>query len=51
VYFDELSAFATSGLPRLTDGTPTTMVDASGRTLAVPERLTDFTFKVLYSGS
>jgi hypothetical protein len=51
VYFDELSAFATSGQPRLTDGIPTTMVDTSGRTLAVPERLTDFTFKVVYRGS
>jgi hypothetical protein len=51
VYFDELSAFATSGQPRLTDGTPTTMVDFNGTTLAVPERLTDFTFKVVYSGS
>jgi len=27
------------------------MVDTSGRTLAVPERLTDFTFKVIYRGS
>jgi hypothetical protein len=51
VYFDELSAFATSGQPRLTDGTPTTMVDFNGTTLAVPERLTDFTFKVVYRGS
>lgn len=51
VYFDELTAFATSGTPRLTDGLPTTMVDSNGRTLAVPERLTDFTFKVVYRGS
>jgi len=51
VYFDELTAFATSGTPRLTDGVPTTMVDSNGRTLAVPERLTDFTFKVVYRGS
>ena len=50
VYFDELSAFATSGTPRLTDGLPTTMVDSNGRTLAVPQRLTDFTFKVIYRG-
>ena len=47
VYFDELSAFATSGTPRLTDGVPTTMVDSNGSTLAQPERLTDFTFKVI----
>jgi Peptidase A4 family len=51
VYFDELTAFATSGTPRLTDGLPTTMVDSNGKTLAVPERLTDFTFKVVYRGS
>jgi hypothetical protein len=50
VYFDELSAFATSGTPKLTDGEPTTMVDSNGRTLAVPQRLTDFTFKVIYRG-
>jgi hypothetical protein len=50
VYFDELQAFATSGTPRLTDGVPTTMVDSNGSTLAVPQRLTDFTFKVIYRG-
>jgi hypothetical protein len=47
VYFDELSAFATSGHPRLVDGTPTSMVERTGATLATPQRLTDFTFKVL----
>jgi hypothetical protein len=47
VYFDELSAFATSGTPRLTNGVPTTMVDSTGSTLARPEKLTDFTFKVI----
>jgi hypothetical protein len=50
VYFDELLAFATSGTPRLTDGVPTTMVDSNGSTLAEPQRLTDFTFKVIYRG-
>jgi hypothetical protein len=50
VYFDEIIAFATSGTPRLTDGVPTTMVDSNGSTLAVPLRLTDFTFKVIYRG-
>ena len=50
VYFDELNAFATSGHPRLTDGLSTTMVGSNGRTLAVPQRLTDFTFKVIYRG-
>ena len=38
VYFDELSAFATSGTPRLTDGLPTTMINSNGKTLAVPQR-------------
>ena len=47
VYFDELNAFATSGTPRLTDGAPTTMVELNGPPLARPERLTDFTFKVI----
>jgi hypothetical protein len=47
VYFDELTAFATSGTPRLTNGLPTTMVDANGSALARPEKLTDFTFKVI----
>jgi hypothetical protein len=51
VYFDEISAFATNGQPRLTDGVPTTMVDFNGSTLAVPQRLTDFTFKVIYRGN
>lgn len=50
VYFDDLTAFATSGTPRLTDGLATTMIDSSGRTLAVPQRLTDSTFKVIYRG-
>lgn len=50
VYFDEIQAFATNGTPRLTDGVPTTMVDSNGSTLAVPQRLTDFTFKVIYRG-
>jgi Peptidase A4 family len=47
VYFDELSAFATSGTPRLTDGVATTMVDSNGSTLATPQRLTDFMFKII----
>jgi hypothetical protein len=50
VYFDELNAFATGGTPKLVNGTPTSMVDSSGATLAVPESLTDFTFRVLYKG-
>lgn len=47
VYFDELTAFATSGTPRLTDGVATAMVDSAGATLARPEKLTDFTFRVI----
>jgi Peptidase A4 family len=47
VYFDELSAFATAGQPRLPNGGATTMVDLNGTTLARPEKLTDFTFRIL----
>lgn len=47
VYFDELVAFATAGQPRLTDGVATAMVDLDGSPLARPEKLTDFTFRVL----
>ena len=47
VYFDELTAFATSGTPRLLDGAPTTMVERNGAPIAQPQRLTDFTFKVI----
>jgi len=50
VYFDEIQAFAPNGTPRLTDGAPTTMVDSNGSTLAEPQRLTDFTFRVTYRG-
>jgi hypothetical protein len=49
VYFDELSAFATSGQPRFLDGVPTTMVERNGSTLATPQRLTDFTFKAVHA--
>jgi hypothetical protein len=50
VYFDELVAFSTSGQRLLTDGVPTTMVDANGSTLAIPQRISDFAFKVIYRG-
>ena len=50
VYFDELVAFTTSGTRLLTNGVPTTMVDSNGSTLAIPQRLNDFTFKVIYRG-
>jgi len=50
VYFDEVVAYSTNGTRFLTDGVPTTMVDASGSTLAIPQRLNDFAFKVIYRG-
>jgi hypothetical protein len=50
VYFDEVLAFTTSGTRLLTDGVPTTMVDSNGSTLAIPQRLNDFAFKVIYRG-
>lgn len=50
VYFDEILAFTTNGTRLLTDGEPTTMVDSSGSTLAIPQRLNDFAFKVIYRG-
>jgi hypothetical protein len=48
VYFDELSAFTTSGTRLLTDGAATAMVD-NGATLARPFRLNDFAFKIVRS--
>jgi hypothetical protein len=45
VYFDELSAFTTSGTRRLVDGAATSMVD-NGVTLARPVRLNDFAFRI-----
>ncbi len=47
VYFDELTAFSPNGNRFLTNGTPTTMVDTNGTTLATPHRITDFLFKIL----
>jgi hypothetical protein len=47
VYFDELSSFATAGQPRLPNGGATTMTDLNGAALARPEKLTDFTFRVI----
>jgi hypothetical protein len=51
VYFDEISAYSTSGHQSLLAGGAITMVDRNGRTLATPVRLTDYAFKVLYAGS
>ncbi len=45
VYFDELSAFTTSGTRLLVNGTATSMVD-NGVTLARPIRLNDFAFRI-----
>ena len=48
VYFDEISAYTTSGPQSLTSGDAITMVDQNGRVLARPVRLTDFTFKTVF---
>ena len=45
VYFDELTAFTTSGTRQLVDGIATSMVD-NGVTLARPVRLNDFAFRI-----
>jgi hypothetical protein len=50
VYFDEILAWTTSGTRLLTNGAPTTMIDSNGSTLATPQRLNDFAFKVIYDG-
>lgn len=50
VYFDEVVAYSTNGTRLLTDGVSTAMTDLNGSTLAVPQRLNDFAFKVLYRG-
>jgi hypothetical protein len=47
VYFDELVAFTPNGNRFLTNGTPTTMTDTNGSTLATPQRISDFAFKVI----
>jgi len=51
VYFDELVAFSANGNRFVTDGTPTTMVDSNGTTLAIPQRISDFAFKVIHQGN
>jgi hypothetical protein len=51
VYFDEISAFTTSGARSLTSGDAITMVDQNGRTLASPFRLTDYTFKAAFAAA
>ena len=49
VYFDEISAYTTTGSQSLTSGDATTMVDQNGTTLASPVRLTDYTFKTVFA--
>jgi hypothetical protein len=48
VYFDEISAYTTSGPRSLTSGDAITMVDENGRTLARPVRLNDDAFKAVF---
>ncbi len=48
VYFDEISAYTTSGPRSLTSGEAITMVDQNGRILARPDRLNDFAFKTVF---
>jgi hypothetical protein len=48
VYFDEISAYTTSGPRSLTSGDAITMVDQHGKTLARPVRLNDYAFKTVF---
>jgi hypothetical protein len=50
VYFDEVIAYSTNGTRLLTNGVPTSMVDSSGSTLAQPQRISDFAFKLIDRG-
>lgn len=49
VYFDEISAYTTSGSRSLTSGEAITMVDQHGKTLARPVRLNDYAFKTVFA--
>jgi hypothetical protein len=51
VYFDEISAYTTSGSRSLTSGDAITMVESNGSTLARPVRLNDFAFKAVCAAS
>jgi hypothetical protein len=51
VYFDEISAYTTSGTRLLTSGEAITMVDQNGRILARPVRLNDFAFKTVFAAA
>jgi peptidase A4-like protein len=48
VYFDEIAAYTTAGSRSLTAGTPVSMTDLHGATIASPSRLTDYAFKTVY---
>jgi len=49
VYFDEISAYSTSGSQPFPAGSDAvTMVDQNGATLAKPDILTDYTFKAIF---
>jgi len=48
VYFDEISAYTTSGARSLTSGQAITMVNQNGKVLASPVRLTDYAFKTVF---
>ncbi len=51
VYFDEISAYTTSGSRSLTSGDAITMVNQNGKTLARPVRLNDFAFKTVFAAA
>jgi hypothetical protein len=51
VYFDEVIAYSTKGTRYLTNGVATSMVDQGGTTLAIPQRINDFTFKLIHRGN
>jgi hypothetical protein len=48
VYFDEISAYTTSGSRSLTSGDAITMVDQNGSALARPVMLNDYAFKTVF---
>jgi hypothetical protein len=51
VYFDEISAYTTSGSRSLTSGDAITMVDQNGSSLATPVRLNDYAFKTVFAAA
>jgi hypothetical protein len=51
VYFDEISAYTTSGPRSLTAGEAITMADENGVTLARPEPLNDYAFKAVFAAA